>query len=389
MSETILYVALAVIGIIAIAFGYTLAALRSRIQIDQLKEKYASLNEKLDQQRTETSEKFSSVERVKHGLEQTLSTFSPADITVSNKEKFTQAMLQPLQEGLKSADLQVKRITREGEKAQEAIRNQIALLRAPELAGRGDPKSLAATLGDGEARRQWGLTTLKRLLEITYMTDHYRSSAKGGDEAKGEREHPPCTIQIAEGRSMVIDINAPMEAYINVCQAPDSSVRSWHMESHSRKLRERVMTISSHAYLSRFEQSPEFVIQLVLNDHYLATALEGDRDLVKAAAEQNVVLATPSDLLTLLQAISFGWQQQHFAADARKLRETGIHLYRHFGTFIKLIAELGSELSSVVDSYQRAVSYFENEAGKPEAEAEQKPGKGADAATAGHGRKRA
>lgn len=365
MSENLVYAALLTIGIIATALGYTLSALRNRTQIDEMKEKYAALNERLDQQRTETSEKFSSVERVRHGLEQTLSSFTPPDLSISNKEKFAQVMLQPLQETLKSADLQVKRINREGEKAQQLIQKQLALLQVPEQLGRGNPKAVTATLGDSEARRQWGLTTLKALLEITYMTDHYRScSSKGGDDEKGEKQFPPCLIQMMDGKQIVIDINTPLEAYVNVCQAPDSSVRSWHMESHARKLRERIMAVSSRVYLSRFEQTPEMTIQLILNDHYLTTAMEIDNDLVQLAAGQKVVLATPSDLLTLLQAISFSWQQQHFAKDARKLRETGVHLYRHFGTFIKLIAELGSELSGVVDSYQRAVSYFESEASK-------------------------
>ena len=381
MSEDLVYTALAIIGIIATALGYTLAALRNRVQIDSMKEKYASLNERIDQQRTETNEKFSSVERVKHGLEQTLSSFTPPDLTLSNKEKFAQVMLKPLQEGLKSADLQVKRISRENEKAQEMIQKQLDILRAPELLGRGAPKIITATLGDSEARKQWGLTTIKKLLEITYMTDHYRSCSGNNSEDDKEGKYlPSCIIQLNDGKQIAIDINTPLEAYVNVCQAPDSSVRSWHLESHARKLRERIMAISSHAYLSRFEQPPTLIIQLVLNDHYLSSALEIDNDLVRLAAHQNVVLATPSDLLTLLQAISFSWQQQQFGKEARKLRETGVHLYRHFGTFIKLIAELGSELSGVVDSYQRAVNYFESEASKTAAAEEDKKANTATAA---------
>ncbi len=368
MSETLVYTALTIIGIIATALGYTLSALRNRIQLDTMKEKYVSLNERLDQQRTETSEKFSSVERVKHGLEQTLSSYTPPDLSLSNKEKFTQAMLQPLQETLKSADIQVKRIKREEEKAQQLIEKQLALLQAPEQLGRGNPKAATASLSDSEARRQWGFTTLKMLLEVTYMTDHYRiCNSKEGEPDKGDKTHPPCLIQMMGNRQIAIDINTPLEAYVNVCHAPDSSVRSWHQESHARKLRDRIMTLSSRAYLSRFEQPPELTIQLILNDHYLTTAMESDSDLIQLAANQKIILATPSDLLTLLQAISFSWQQQLFAKDAHKLRETGIQLYRHFGTFIKLIAELGSELSGVVDSYKRAVNYFESDASNPPA----------------------
>jgi len=122
------------------------------------------------------------------------------------------------------------------------------------------------------------------------------------------------------------------------------------------------MAVSSRAYSAHFKHPPEMIILLVLNDHYLSVALELDSDLLQLAESQGVVLATPSDLLTLLQAISFDWQHHRFAKDALKMRQTGLQLYKNFGTFIKLIAELGSELTGVLDSYNRAVSYFENEA---------------------------
>jgi len=368
MSETAIFAFVILVSIFATALGYVISTLKSRHKIDELRQKYVDLNDKLDNQKTDTSEKFSTVEKMREGLESSLSTLinddaeTPADL--SDKERFVESLLTPLQDSLRSADKQAKRIIREGQKVQQQIQKQLDILHAPQQLGRGDVKEIAKNLADDESRSLWGIQTLKKLLELTFMTDHYRMSESDTDN--NNQHNRPCLIKLPNNNRVSIDPNAPLEAYVNICQAPDATVRAWHLESHARKLRERIMEMSSRAYTSQHEEQPMAQILMILNDHYLATALEIDNDLLQLAQKNNLILATPTDLFNLLQTISFGWRQQEFTTDAKKIRETGIHLYKRFGTFIKLIAELGSELSGVLNSYNRAVSVFGTTAAQAE-----------------------
>jgi DNA recombination protein RmuC len=373
MNETIVFAAILMVSIIAVALGYVLAALRNRNQVDVLKQKYADLNSKLDNQRTASTEKFTTVEKMREGLEQTLSSLAPEDdlqaAVSENKEQFIQTLLQPLLESLKSADQQIKRISSEGNKATLLINQQMDILQAPQQLGRGNIKEIAGTLEDAEKRKYWGQHTIKHLLEISYMTDHYRTCATIGQKEeqkeKPERKFPPCLVQVPDGKTIGIDVNTPLEAYVSVYQAPDANVRGWHLETHARQLREHIIEMSSRIYTSQFETKPDTMILMILNDHYLTTALEIDHDLLQIAETQNIILATPTDLLNLLQTIFFAWRQQDFVTDAQQISQTGIHLYKRFGTFIKMIAQLGSELSGVLNSYNRAVSVFEEDKATP------------------------
>jgi len=368
MTENSIIAVILLISIIATALGYVISALRSRHRIDDLKQKYADLNDKLDSQKTTTSEKFSSVEKMREGLESSLSTLigdeaeTPADL--SDKDRFVETLLSPLQVSLRSADRQAKRVISEGQKVQQQIQKQLDILHAPQQLGRGDVKEIAKALGDDETRNLWGIQTLKTLLELTFMTDHYRMC--GADSEDKNQHCRPCLIKLPNNTTIAIAPNAPLEAYVNICQAPDTTVRAWHLETHARKLRDCIMEMSSRTFTAQYEMQPSTQILMVLNDHYLATALEIDNDLLHLAQKNNLILATPTDLFNLLQTVSFGWRQQEFATDAKKIRETGIHLYKRFGTFIKLIAELGSELSGVLNSYNRAVSVFGTTAAEAE-----------------------
>ncbi len=359
MDNTAFFSIIIIISIFASALGFVLSSLSSRHQIDKVKQKYIDLNDKLSTHKNDTTEKFSSVEKMKEDLEHSLSSLTSEneiEADLSDKDRFVETLLKPLQESLRSADQQAKRIIREGQKVQHQIQKQLDILHAPLQLGRGDVKELATSLGDAETRSRWGLKTLKNLLEMTYMTDHYRMNDSPDDELT--QKPSPCLIKLPNKTQIAIDPDTPLEAYVNICQAPDASIRNWHQETHARKLRERIMEMTSRTYLSQYEQKPSAQILMILNDHYLATALEIDNDLLQLAQKNNLILATPTDLFNLFQTVSFGWRQQEFSSDARKIRETGVHLYKRFGTFIKLIAELGSELGNVLNSYNRAVSVF-------------------------------
>ena len=364
MDNNTFLIALLMFSFIAAALGYVIAALKSKAQISDLRNKYVSLNDKFDSQKSDTTKTFSNVEKMHEDLQSSLSELTQdqgigqADIT--DKDRFVQTLLMPLQETLRSADQQSKRISREGHKVQRLIQQQLDLLKAPQQLGRGDVKQVTKQLGDADACKQWGLKTLKHLLELTYMTDHYRSCEPLSDG--DSKVIPPCLISLPNGTHISVDPNTPLDAYVSICNAPDATVRGWHIETHGRKLRERILEQSSRQYLAQFKEQPTLHVLMILNDHYLATALEVDSDILDLAQSHNIVLATPTDLLNLFQTVSFGWRQQSFSQDAKEIRETGISLYKRFGTFIKLIAELGSELSGVLNSYNRAVSVFGNAA---------------------------
>ena len=376
MDNTAFFAVILIVSIFASALGYVLSTLKSRYQLDDLRQKYIDLNEKLSTHKNDTTQKFSTVEKMREGLESSLHSLAEGDeigvADLNDRDRFVGTLLKPLQESLRSADHQAKRIMREGQKVQQQIQKQLDILHAPQQLGRGDVKEIARSLGDSETRSRWGIQTLKNLLELTYMTDHYRINEV--EKNQSAKTLPPCLIKLPNNTQIAVDTNIPLEAYVNICQAPDVTVRSWHLETHARKLRERILEMTSRAFLSQYKVQPSAQILMILNDHYLATALESDNDLLQLAQKNNLILATPTDLFNLFQTVSFGWRQQEFSGDAKKIRETGVHLYKRFGTFIKLIAELGSELSSVLNSYNRAVSVF----GSTAADAEKRMQDGAE-----------
>jgi DNA recombination protein RmuC len=68
-------------------------------------------------------------------------------------------------------------------------------------------------------------------------------------------------------------------------------------------------------------------------------------------AERRVILATPTTLISLLKAVSYGWKQETVAANAERVAEMGRELHKRVSDLAAHVVKLGRSLSSSVEAY--------------------------------------
>jgi DNA recombination protein RmuC len=73
----------------------------------------------------------------------------------------------------------------------------------------------------------------------------------------------------------------------------------------------------------------------------------------------NIILATPTNFIALLRAVSYGWKQLALAENAEKIRELGESLYSRLATFSGHLDTLGKNLNRSVDAYNKSVGSLE------------------------------
>ena len=76
--------------------------------------------------------------------------------------------------------------------------------------------------------------------------------------------------------------------------------------------------------------------------------------------EQQVIVATPSTLLTILRSVAYAWQQEALADNARVVFDLGRELYDRLGTLGAHVDKLGRSISGVVQDYNTAVGSLES-----------------------------
>src|SRR6185437_10042828 len=123
------------------------------------------------------------------------------------------------------------------------------------------------------------------------------------------------------------------------------------LKAHARHMRTHIDSLGAKAYWERFSPAPEFVVCFVPAEAFLDAALREDPTLLAHAFASNVVLATPTTLITLLRTVAYTWRQDALAANAAEVHQLGRDLYQRLSTLGAHIDKLGRSLGTAVSSY--------------------------------------
>jgi DNA recombination protein RmuC len=151
----------------------------------------------------------------------------------------------------------------------------------------------------------------------------------------------------------------PLQAYLEALEAPTEAARQEKLKSHAQQLRAHMAALASRSYWDQFQPTPEFVILFLPGEPFFSAALEQDPSLIEQGVTQRVILATPTTLISLLRAVSYGWRQEQLAENAQRINETARELADRLATMIEHLRRVGTSLRSSVGAFNDAVGSFE------------------------------
>jgi DNA recombination protein RmuC len=171
------------------------------------------------------------------------------------------------------------------------------------------------------------------------------------------------TVQLPNGRMIVVDAKTPLDAFLDSNQGVDPSLQALRFVAHAERVKSHLRDLSSKAYWRQFDQTPEFVVCFLPSEALFSAALEADPSLIEFGSQANVLMATPTTLIALLKAVAYGWQQSQVAQNAKKIQETGQVLYNKLLNAHEHFSKLGSALENAVSNYNRFVGAVEGRGG--------------------------
>jgi DNA recombination protein RmuC len=220
------------------------------------------------------------------------------------------------------------------------------------------------TLRKPQVRGQWGELHLRRSIELAGMVEHCDFEQQVHLVGEDGIQRPDVVINLAGGKSIVVDAKVPLAAYLDALATDDPDEHRAQLAHHARQLRAHVDQLSAKAYwkahVQAGGQSPEFVVLFVPAESCLSAALEAEPGLLEYAATRNVILASPTTLIALLRTVAHGWTTETLAERTREIHQLGRDLYARLGTVGRHLDKLGRSLKTSVEAYNSAVGSLEN-----------------------------
>jgi DNA recombination protein RmuC len=201
---------------------------------------------------------------------------------------------------------------------------------------------LMNALKSPQVRGRWGQVQLRRVVELAGMSSHCDFTEEHTIATRLGRCRPDMVVHLPADRELVVDAKVPLSAYLEAMEALNDNDRRAAVLKHATQIREHLRGLAVKQYWDQSAFTPEFVIMFLPNDSFLSAAAEIDPELIEAALERNVILATPSTLIALLKAIAFGWRQEKSSESAQRIRELGEELSERLSIFVDHLRKLGS-----------------------------------------------
>jgi DNA recombination protein RmuC len=281
-----------------------------------------------------------------------------AALRLAEREKAVETLVKPLSESLTRFDTRVGEIEKAREGAYGALQAQLRALSETQVSLRAETGRLVQALRSPKTRGRWGELQLRTVLELAGMTQNvdFVEQSTMNDEAGALR--PDAIVRLPGGKSVVIDAKTPLDAYLNAIEA-DEETRPGLLAQHARQLRQHARDLGGKEYWRRLPDTPDFVVMFVPGEVFFTAAIEADSKIYEDAVKNQVVIATPMTLLTLIRVVAHSWQQERFTRNAQDVLTAGRDLYDR-------IRKFGEHYGKVGDSLRRAVESFNNGAGSLE-----------------------
>lgn len=270
---------------------------------------------------------------------------------LDKRKQAIEAMVKPISETLHKTREQITQLD-ERVKASSASNDSL----------KEETARLTKALSRPEVRGQYGEIQLRRVAELAGMTSYCDFSEQFSQrDDQGNLQRPDMVVTLPNNRVIVVDAKANINAYIEAVNAPTDEKREEQMQRFARHTFEQVKKLADKKYWSMFDgKSAEFVVMFVPGDHFIDAALSRRPDLLDVAAQQGVILASPSTLIGLLRAVAVGWREHALTEQAAELFELGKELHDRAATAFEHAGKLGDSIRQSVERYNRLVGSIDS-----------------------------
>ena len=270
--------------------------------------------------------------------------------------------LAPVKENLRLMQEAVQKM--ETERVQQVTDLKTALrqtLESDELL-RKQTSSLASALSSNSVRGVWGEAQLRKLVELAGLLKH----ADFDEQATITAGRADMIINLPGGKQLAIDSKVPYNSYQEASQISplaegvEAAHRAELIKAHVKAVRKHIDDLSTKAYWTALNASPDFVVCFIPSESLLSASLDADPSLLEYAFSKNVAMASPVSLFSVLKTINFIWRQNVDENQVRSMIRLGQELYERVGKIADLADKLGRSILGSVNAYNAFASSFES-----------------------------
>jgi DNA recombination protein RmuC len=328
----------------------------------QLKTEFTRLQTELEERQAGHTRQLSQFEEQKKALSEQFKLLandileSKAKALQETNQLSLKSVISPFQQSIDSFKKEVQEIHHRETTQQGELRKELLSLKELNQQITAEAHELSTALkGQKKLQGNWGELVLENVLDRSGLQlgkDYKREVSITTEEG---RQRPDAIVYLPQDKHLIIDAKVSLNAYTRYVNSEDEVERKQALNEHVTAMGQRISELADRDYYKLPGlNSPEMVFMFVPIESAFVEALKADETLFQKAIENNVLVATPTTLLTSLNIVRQLWryedQNKHTVALATKAEQ----VFKKLNVFLGTFENIKKGLEKATEAYVKA-----------------------------------
>ena len=247
----------------------------------------------------------------------------------SGFEKRNSEVLEPLRESLKEMQEELRKTKTQ---VNVDLNAQISSLKDMNRELCNETSHLANVFKGGNGvQGKWGESQLARVLEIAGIPEGEMGYTMqvSAQNSKSAQDRPDCLVHLPGNKCIIIDAKTNLTAYERSFKAAKEVDRENCLKEHAKAVKAQIANLASKKYQENKEyNNPGFVLMFSPVESAMTAAQQySDVDLFQYAADRNISIVTPWNLIPILFVVRNIWKTEQQERNVSKIAKRGRLIY--------------------------------------------------------------
>jgi DNA recombination protein RmuC len=342
----------------ALAAGEAVAAVSNQARQD-----LAEVRATLESERLQTGAQLALLQEARTELSNQFKALA-SEILEEKSKRFVETnqqtigqLVNPLRERMNEFKAKVEEIHAKDLEQQATLKAELGQLKELNRQMSDEAHGLAVALkGQAKTQGNWGELVLGNVLDRAGLCEGKDFKREVSFETEDGRRRPDVVLYLPQNKHLVIDAKVSLNAYTRYVNSDDAPVREIALREHVAAISSRIAELADRKYYDLPGlNTPEMVFMFIPIESAFVEALRADESLFQRAIERNILVATPTTLLTSLNIVRQLWRFEEQNAHTAALADKAGKVYAKLATFVGSMEKLGRQLGTAKESYDAAM----------------------------------